>query len=78
MRCGSVDRVGAGSHLVAVEAFFLEIPDPKPGLVDADQLPVQVFPDEPAVAEAFQNSAAARTADAVVIADLFAVVAIHR
>jgi len=63
---------------VAVEAFLLEAAQPIPGLVDADRLRCQVFPDKPAVAEALQNSPAALAGDAVVVTNWFAVVAIHR
>jgi hypothetical protein len=73
-----VNPIGAGPHLVAVKAFLLQVPCSKPRLVDAHRLSCKVFPGKPAVAEALQDLPAARTADAVVIARLFTVVAIHK
>ena len=62
---------------MAIEAFLLKAAYSKPGLVDADRIRLEVFPDKPAVAKALQNLPAAAAGDAVVIAKLFAVVAIH-
>ena len=46
--------------------------------MDTNRLGRKVFHDKPAVAKALERLPAARTADAVVVADLFAVVAIHK
>jgi len=63
---------------MTIKAFLLQVPEPEPGLVDADRLGVQVFPDGPAVAEALEHLSAAAAEDAVGVAKLFAVATIHR